>query len=684
MMKNFILAIATFFVGTSLFGQTVPKGIAYQAVAINTEAQSVAGINPENTYWSNKDIQVRFTIYDQYPGGTAQMVETHQTKTDKFGVFNLVIGQGQNVSGDLFDVEWDKGQAHLQVEIDFKNNGLYKLIGIERFWSVPYAFNSQSSDAITANLDSLNADLNDKISKNKDRINNHIQNDLDTNSEDEIQFLNMNGDTVFISGGNHILLPNDEDIDSTNEIQEITLKGDEIVISKSLTGIKIDSLLKHMNINTIRDTLLLGVRKIFLSDLDSINEIQTIGIKGDTITLTKGGGEIVLPEDKVFDGDSSVVNEIQDLYVENDTIKISKSTSDGIAIDDLRKILDSLSTSKSGGSTSTTSKSGVNGIVDDMWFGVNFQNTNLIHLHGDTGYFHIGNIVIREKPSGVVDTLFSVGHNRTQNLWMHFPYLYSNYAGSHRIFHVDSGFIRKINGVLGTGLSNGNTVHLEQGRYSFDVGNLKYYNFKKDTTLTINNPDYNRNGKYTPQRINDSMVLIGPRVWKYYDDTIVPTNQTLALQWEPGNYSSVFNVPMTGNGRYIIFDRLDYQSKGTSAGWWRTLRVHDVMTGKSRVIESLSNQSTNPGAKYNFFGVSQNKALIIKDGNVLWLDLENLTLIKKDYRQSGQIIKSTTRSAYKRPGLKVGTETTYSGFKYEYYPNLNYTKPTKGSIWLHY
>ena len=152
-MKNFILATATLFVGANLFGQTVPKGISYQAVAINTESQSVAGVNPENAYWSNKDIQVRFTIYDQYPGGTAQMVENHQTKTDKFGVFNLVIGQGQNISGDLFDVEWEKGQAHLQVEIDFQNDGDFTLIGIEKFWSVPYSIESKSK--MVNQLDSL-------------------------------------------------------------------------------------------------------------------------------------------------------------------------------------------------------------------------------------------------------------------------------------------------------------------------------------------------------------------------------------------------------------------------------------------------------------------------------------------------------------------------------------------------
>jgi len=677
-----LLFVLSLLLQTALFSQTVPKGISYQAVAINTEAQSVAGINPENTYWSNKDIQVRFTIYDQYPGGSAQMVETHQTKTDKFGVFNLVIGQGQNISGDLFEVEWDKGQAHLQVEIDFNNNGLYKLIGIERFWSVPYAFNTQSSDALTKNLDSLNADLNDKIKNNKDRIDDHIQNDLDTSSQDETQFLSINRDTIFISGGNNILLPNDEDIDSTNEIQEIELKGDEIVISKSKGGIKIDSLLKNMNINTIRDTLLLGIRKVYLSDLDSLNEIQTINIKGDTIALSKGGGEIVLPKDKVFDGDSSVINEIQDLYVENDTIKISKSTGDGIAIDDLKIILDSLTSAKSGGSSSPTSISGVNGTVNNMWFGTVFKN-NPWYLHKDTGYFFGGGKLLTEKPGGKIDTLFSIMGGTK---WMNYPFIYADNGAKKRIYHADSGYIKDASfsqTARLTILNNGNAVALDRGNYSYEIGDIHYYNYKTKKTFTIRPTNYNGDGLFRPQVINDSLVLIGHKVYKYDDDTLMATSQAVPHQYRVGSYSNSVSPPLVGNDRYIIFDIASYQSKGTSAGWWRSLQVLDVLTGKKIIIEHLGGQSPLPDRKYALFGVTQNKVLVKKDGEFLWLDLNNLTLTTINYRP-GNSLNTTNASEYKRIGLQLGKYTNNSGFVYEYYPNINYTKPKKGYIWLHY
>lgn len=268
MKKKLFLLVSALLTVIFSNGQTVPKGISYQAVAIDTEAKSVAGVNPENTYWANKDIQVRFTIYDLYPGGSAQMVETHQTKTDKFGVFNVVIGQGQNISGDLFDVEWDKGQAHLQVEIDFQNNGLYKLIGIERFWSVPYAFNTQNSNNTSSgggNLDSLAKALQKQLDDLKDALDNHKNDDLDLIVGNEIQDLFLSGDSLLINlGGSGVrLLDNDPE----NELQDFYVRNDTLYLTK-------------------------GNGYLYLPTTGTDN--QKISISGNNIILERGG-QITLP-----------------------------------------------------------------------------------------------------------------------------------------------------------------------------------------------------------------------------------------------------------------------------------------------------------------------------------------------------------------------------------------------------
>jgi len=141
-------------------GQNVPQGIAYQAVAVKDGSYSVAGQNPGAIYWANKDIKVRFTIFEKYPNGSSQYTELHEVTTDDYGVFNVIIGQGMAMSGDFENIPWELGTAHLQVEIDFENTNTFTLTSLERFWSVPYAFATNQTEG--SNVDSALSDLNNK------------------------------------------------------------------------------------------------------------------------------------------------------------------------------------------------------------------------------------------------------------------------------------------------------------------------------------------------------------------------------------------------------------------------------------------------------------------------------------------------------------------------------------------
>ena len=164
MKKLLTLAFVCLAYATS-FGQNVPQGIAYQAVAVKDGAYSVAGQNPQAIYWSNKDIKVRFTIFDTYPNGSSQYSEVHTTSTDEYGVFNLIIGQGSGLSGDFTTIPWELGDAHLQVEIDFENTNKYVLSVIEKFWSVPFALNSRSADTLLGVYKETDPIFNSSIAK---------------------------------------------------------------------------------------------------------------------------------------------------------------------------------------------------------------------------------------------------------------------------------------------------------------------------------------------------------------------------------------------------------------------------------------------------------------------------------------------------------------------------------------
>ena len=164
MKKLLTLAFVCLAYATS-FGQNVPQGIAYQAVAVKDGAYSVAGQNPQAIYWSNKDIKVRFTIFDTYPNGSSQYSELHTTTTDDYGVFNLIIGKGSGLSGDFTTIPWELGDAHLQVEIDFENTNKYVLSVIEKFWSVPFALHSRSADTLLGVYEETDPIFNGSVAK---------------------------------------------------------------------------------------------------------------------------------------------------------------------------------------------------------------------------------------------------------------------------------------------------------------------------------------------------------------------------------------------------------------------------------------------------------------------------------------------------------------------------------------
>jgi hypothetical protein len=257
-----------------LIAQNLPQGIAYQAVAVKDGPYSLAGQNPQAIYWSNKDIKVRFTIYEKYPGGSTQYSEFHATKTDDYGLFNLIIGQGNPISGDFTKIPWDLGTAHLQVEIDFDNNGTYKLTSLERFWSVPYAFVTRKSSSTSTDsaLNALNSKFNYLKNRDKDTV---IGNeggvsyksldslnkvllaklaalkasDKDTVIGNEWQKLTRNKDTLILSDGGGKVTLLDED--SKNELQDLVLTNDSLTMTKSSKSIDLGPLVKSIISSTM-------------------------------------------------------------------------------------------------------------------------------------------------------------------------------------------------------------------------------------------------------------------------------------------------------------------------------------------------------------------------------------------------------------------------------------------------
>ena len=67
-MKKIFVFLLTTIISFSSFAQDLPQGIAYQAVAVKDGSYTIAGQNPSAIYWANKEIKVRFTIFERSRG----------------------------------------------------------------------------------------------------------------------------------------------------------------------------------------------------------------------------------------------------------------------------------------------------------------------------------------------------------------------------------------------------------------------------------------------------------------------------------------------------------------------------------------------------------------------------------------------------------------------------------------
>jgi len=144
-----------------LHAQSAKPGINFQAIA-----RDQAG-NPAN----NRKIYIESTIVKGTANGVIVFGEHHESNSNEFGVFNIIIGKGERFTGvnDIFGIDWSstKYYFHLRIAItplspsmnwDFNKEWID--IGTVEFGVVPYAIQSMSSNTINIDTAILNTKLN--------------------------------------------------------------------------------------------------------------------------------------------------------------------------------------------------------------------------------------------------------------------------------------------------------------------------------------------------------------------------------------------------------------------------------------------------------------------------------------------------------------------------------------------
>lgn len=143
MKRIIILNIVLLILGTSLANAHPPAKFNYQGVARTAAGLPIA----------NQRITLRISIIDVItkptPSTTVVYTETQVDTTNAFGLFNIEVGGGVVVVGNIKDVNWAFGEKYMQVEMDPAGGTAYVMLGKSRLQSVPFARRAEDAGMIS-------------------------------------------------------------------------------------------------------------------------------------------------------------------------------------------------------------------------------------------------------------------------------------------------------------------------------------------------------------------------------------------------------------------------------------------------------------------------------------------------------------------------------------------------------
>lgn len=206
-MKKHTLLLITMAVSMVINAQP-PQAMKYKAVARSSRGLPL----------QNKKIVLQFTILQDE---IEVYRENHQIKTNKFGLMEANIGEGEPSLGDFSAIDWGIGEYYLRVELgsEARDQFNFNLQSQERLLSVPFAlYAGKAANSDDADADPENELLSDAYISGTDLYLvegvkttivdlSSIKNDADADPTNELQLLSIRQDTIFLSDGGFVKLP---------------------------------------------------------------------------------------------------------------------------------------------------------------------------------------------------------------------------------------------------------------------------------------------------------------------------------------------------------------------------------------------------------------------------------------------------------------------------------------------
>ena len=138
-MKSRNLFCSILFMFTMVCGAQIPQKFNYQAVVRDVQNEPFTG----------QEVRFRTSILEGSLEGPPIYVETHLVSTSSLGVAELVIGDGDDVSGSFGEIPWSTNSYFLKIELDPAGGSTFEHAGTSQLISVPYALYSANLSSPT-------------------------------------------------------------------------------------------------------------------------------------------------------------------------------------------------------------------------------------------------------------------------------------------------------------------------------------------------------------------------------------------------------------------------------------------------------------------------------------------------------------------------------------------------------
>ncbi len=139
-MKYLINLLLVIICLNPVFAQEVgERGINYQAVLRDAGGEIMA----------KRDVALIIEFYSGVASDRVVYSELHYTKTNQFGLVNIVLGEGNSDEGAFELIPWSTEDIYLRLSLDMDNTGRFVILTDQRMLSVPYAMHAGTASELS-------------------------------------------------------------------------------------------------------------------------------------------------------------------------------------------------------------------------------------------------------------------------------------------------------------------------------------------------------------------------------------------------------------------------------------------------------------------------------------------------------------------------------------------------------